>query len=342
MVLRAKLGATVAFSVLLLPLAAHQARSAAITPQYRAAMTQIFLWQYHAFPVFTLNPVFPGDVIRLDNETIVLDHRRCYPNVAVGRYVAISPFVTGLESSVSIGASVKGELLSDKIAEIDASGSAKFADTMAITINPLAQDRARDVGALRQIAGDKECQHVLDLLDGTAAGDVVVYSVLHGIRNFSMSASFSGNLSAGAKGELLALIEKAFSLKEVEISVSRDSASFTVSESPGPMSLAVVPAELSADDVFWVVNYLEGKRGAELKIAVDEAIQARRDGIVEEAITRIRLLFGDDYARAREIWARRFSHGGKLLTAEELNGEDFEKIARFGAAMELADRERRR
>jgi hypothetical protein len=342
MAVKARFLSTILFVIIFIPVTIAPARSSGVSAQYRATMTQIFLWQYHAFPIFVLNPIFPGDVVQVNNETIAVDHKRCYANMRGGNYKRIAPFLTGLKSSISIGASIKGELLDEKLAEIDASGNAKSDKSMTITVDPLSLDKAPDAAALRDIVGGKECQLILDVLDGKTGGYMVTYGVLHGVRNFVVSAKFTGNLSAGAKGDLLELIQKAFSVKEADIKVSRDSASFAVSESPAPMTLAIIPAALSAEDVIWVTSYLEGNRSAELKIAVDEAIQAEEYGIFQRAAERITFFFDGGLERAREIWARRFVNGGRMLNADALNSVDFEKIAYFGAAMELVDRDRRR
>jgi hypothetical protein len=115
--------------------------------KYRAAITKIFLWQYKAIPIFRLNPLSPGDVVQLDNETTYLSHSRCYSNLNP-KPLDIQPFESGMSVSTSAGLKVKGELLTKKIAEIDASVDAKTEDGMIITVKPLSESRVPDIATL--------------------------------------------------------------------------------------------------------------------------------------------------------------------------------------------------
>ena len=303
--------------------------------QFRAAMTKIFLWQYHAFPIFALNPVYPGDVVQLDNEQIVLDHRTCYPNWSHVRYAHIAPYTSGLAASVSIGASIKGDLLAKEIAEIEASGSAKFSQTMKITVNPLSDANAPDIAALSHPATTPDCRLIQQLIGGKFGKYVITYRVLHGVRDYQLTIEEAGSLDAKAKGELLALIMKVFALKEAQVTMSGNTASFEVSELPGEMDLAISPAYYSAEDLNWITEYLWGKRGDDLDVAVDEAIRANDKSAVRAIVIRIRDLFGNQYARAREIWARRFAQGERMTPVNELHDVNFRSVGDFGAAMVL-------
>jgi hypothetical protein len=45
--------------------------------QYRAALTKVFLERYGAMAVVRLNPLFPGDVVQINNESRYLSHSDC-------------------------------------------------------------------------------------------------------------------------------------------------------------------------------------------------------------------------------------------------------------------------
>jgi hypothetical protein len=53
--------------------------------QYRAALTEVFLERYRALAVVRLNPVFPGDVLELRNETRYSSYKDCYDALPVGQ-----------------------------------------------------------------------------------------------------------------------------------------------------------------------------------------------------------------------------------------------------------------
>jgi len=304
--------------------------------QYRAAMVKLFLWNYKAFAIFALNPVFPGDVVRLDNETITLDHRRCYPQWPKPQYAALSSVSDSGKIGITAGGAASADLLLKEIAEIEAKADVKFERETTFMLDPLAETHARDEAALSVVAPTPECALIPALLNGQRGRDVVVQKVLHGVRKYSVALKYGANLDASAKGELLKLLKGVLNVSDAEVKGGLGGMSVTKADAPGPLDLAIVPANLSAEDVAWVTNYLAGDRGAALAQAVEEAIQAREKSALESAIYIIRYkLFGGDYERVREIWARRFVSEGKMLSVEDVTPQQARAMAIFGAAAAL-------
>lgn len=299
--------------------------------QYRAVMTKIFLSNYHAMPVFSLNPVFPGDVITLKNETKYLDHHLCYPTVKVGKYIAIQDYNEGTDISLSGNLKVGGELLHKKIAEIEAQGNVRFARTGLVSISPLSKEEVTTV-TLQAPSRDTRCRIIGDLLSGNAKGYALTQRVYHGRSRISVNSKFGAGVGATAKGELLKKLASVFKVTEPEIKVSGNGASFAVSESPDNMSLAIVPAGYSFDDVSRIANYLEGKRGADLEIAVDEAIRGSDMRELEKLKLKIEELLGSDELKKNEQWAEDLVG---TTPVEKFSDVQFEKLGTYAAAMEI-------
>jgi hypothetical protein len=176
------------------------------------------------------------------------------------------------------------------------------------------------------------------LLDGNAAQYVVTQAVLHGQIKLGFTASISGSGNAAFKGDIIKAIAKAFSITEAEVNVSKEVVSFLISESDKPMTLAIVPAYYSSEELARITYFMQGERGAHLELAVREAIAARPVGWLEQLATHIRELLGDEELTNKERWAERVVNGGGRRSAREvatLDTVDFNRVATYGAAMEL-------
>lgn len=308
--------------------------------QYRAALTGMFLWKYSAIPVFVLNPLYPGDVVQLKNETKYLSYDRCYRNMTGSHYRQLEDYADGTTITTDVDLKIAGELLTAKLAKIDAEGKAAFESTTLIKLSPISVDVARpDVAALRHVTGGPDCQLIPEIMDGRGGGFALVANVLQGRVNLLLSAKMSGSLSVEAKGELAKLLAKSFGITEAAITVSGDMVTFSVSESPAPKTLGFVPANLSRDELARVTLFLEGKRGADLEIAVHEALREPGFGPSSKLWILIQSLLGDEI-RNKEHWAENFLKGEHVMTAEEVRRlgpkeVDFAKVATYAAAMEL-------
>jgi hypothetical protein len=199
---------------------------------------------------------------------------------------------------------------------------------------------------LRQIKQVKNCPTIIGLLDGKEGGYVVVQQVLHGIVNLGISGEITGGLDANAQGNLIKAVSKVFSINEADVRLTANLVSFAVSESPQEMTLAFVPAFYSSEELARITLFMQGLRGAELEIAVREAI-LRPPGVFEQVVLRIRDLLGSEELRNREVWADRVVNGERRRPAEvikAISGDniDFKKVADYGAAMELVREEQPR
>ncbi|MBI1179717.1 MAG: hypothetical protein GC201_04110 [Alphaproteobacteria bacterium] len=325
---------------LLLTLAVLPLPAQAGTNQYRAALVKLFLSNYQAFPVFRANPVFPGDVLQL-NEVRLLSYRTCYGRTGqkAGNYVALPGYSQGLAVSSNLDVKVGGKAIDRQIAEVEADGRLAMAKTVSLTVNPLAVDRFEpDAAALDHWARDNpDCKVIGDLLSGRAGGLFLVAEVLHGQVRFGLSGSFSGSLGVAAQGDLLTVVARAFSIDKASVTVSGSRMTFETADSPAPHTLAVVPARLSHEELARITYYLRGKRGADLEIAVREALQAADMSALDAAMTRISKIFGDDID-LKEDWAKRFVSGGDMRDIAALREDreiSFRDVANFAAAATL-------
>ena len=303
-------------------------------------MTEIFLWRYSALPIYTINKLEPGDVMRLDNETKYLARDTCYDSLKPSPYRGIRDFREGLAVSTAIDLKIAGELLHEKIAKIDVEGKASFAQTAIVTVSPLSVAEINpDVMALRKIKSDPPCRVIPDILDGKLGKYAIVAFVLFGKVNVALSANFSGSLSAQGKGELIKALAKSFGISEADIAVSGSVVSFAVSESPGNLPLAYVPPEFSREELARITYYLQGERGVALEIAVQGALTAGDLSFSNKAMIEIKSLLGDEIAK-KEHWAENIVTGAKMTSVAELRSPDardvdFHKVATYAAAMEL-------
>ena len=307
--------------------------------QYKAAMTKIFLWNYQAFPIFRQNPLFPGYLIRADNETPYLT--TCYPNQTNGNYVETGGFTDGLAVSTKINAGLKGQVLSKRIAELELGGSMGFEKVSVITVLPLSIDPADPDGESLNDwdSSQAKCEIIGKWLRGEVGKYFLVEQVLHGQVQFQFRANFKAALDAAARSDVLKRIAHVFAINEADIGVSLTSASFAVARSPKPMTLAVVPARFSFEELARITNYLRGERGYKLEIAVNEALQAREAGVFTEARALIESVLDDEIGK-REEWAERFVSGERMVSARLLRTEFSGQIsprdvANYAAAMVL-------
>jgi hypothetical protein len=282
----------------------------------------------------TLNPLYPGDVIQLDPEIRYLSYSRCYTGLKGGKYKSIQDYKEGMFITTAIGLKIHGEFLNEKIAEIDARGNANFENTAVITVSPLSADTA-DLVTLEKVGNDPGCRIITEILNGDVGRYAIAATVLHGRVNIMLRARISRNLAATAKGELFKIVSKSFGIDESAIQITGDFASFNISESPDEMTLAIKPARFSREELARITYYLQGERGADLEIAVREAIRAPEIGVFEKWRIYIASILGDE-VKNRERWAENLLKGKTMQTAEELkNDVDFAQVGNYGAAMEI-------
>jgi len=305
--------------------------------QLRGAVTRLFLWRYHALPLVRLNPVFPGDVITLKNETHHSRYGACYPQMKVGTYRMIQSYQSMQALSIAGDLMVGGQILSKQIAEVEADLKARFTATGYLRLNPLSVD-AIDTAALKNVNfNDANCQVIRDIIGNKPTGLALVQQVLHGRVELLLTSLLQGSLDAKAKGEALKRIASAFKITETEVSIAGQLATVAVSESPKPMTLAFVPFGYNAEEVARITHFLEGKRGADLELAVQQAVTAGDVGWYDATKIWISFILGDEVER-KERWAERVV-GVDPAQAVIAAGGDFQAVATYGAAMEILRQE---
>jgi hypothetical protein len=318
---------------------APEALSFEYVGQYRGAVTKLFLSDYHAMPVFTLNPVFPGDVIMLKNETKAVRHDECYPNLAVGKYRALGDYHGVASFGLSGDLQVGGEILREEIASIEAGGNAKFARTGAITVSPLSEEDV-DLATLKAANfKDPNCRIISEVLRGEQTGAALTQKVLHGRIHIKVTTTLQAGMNASARSDLLKKIAGTFKITQAEIKISGNGASFLVSDSPDNMSLAFVPTGYDSEELARITYFLQGKRGADLEIAVTEATTATELSDFQRNLLRIRDILGSDELRNKERWAERIVGNTPTEDIVKLSYIDFRKVGTFCAAMELERQE---
>jgi hypothetical protein len=210
--------------------------------QYRAALSKIFVWKYAAFPVFRQSALIPGTVLRVEDETIRLASSRCYPAQKAGPYRGITDYRDGMAISRSADLKITGDLLSKKVAEVEAAAKMGLTTTTSLLVSPLsANPFVRDLADLRKIARDPECDLILRLLDRKEGGYIIAFDVLHGVVRYQVGLEASAALTVAARAQLLATIAKTFGVKDADIGVGVQRVSFAVAASPAPQTLAIVP-----------------------------------------------------------------------------------------------------
>jgi hypothetical protein len=307
--------------------------------RYHAAMTKIFLSGYGAIPVFQLNPLSPGDVVQLDNETVVLEQKRCYASLA-SRRLNVQPFRSGMKIGISAKLKAEGELMSKEIAQVSAGVGATIDDEVTIKVAPIAESHVADVQALRLVGSDPGCAIIPGLLDKSVGRYVVAFAVLYGRVRFEVATKLSGQLDAKAQGALVKLIAKSFSITDADVNLSANIATALFSNSPGDLPLALIPALYSKEELARITYFMQGERGAQLEELVDAAIRTSDRSKFENAARRISNVLGlDKLEQRRERWLERFFSGEKLTPMDQLRETkevDFGKVGTYAAAQELA------
>ncbi len=314
------------------------AGAAELIRPYKSAVTRIFLSKYYAFPIFVQNPLFPGQILDIGNETLFKSD--CYDNQRNGNYVRIEDYIEGVDVKKTATSAIGGDILRN-IGEIELDGGVRFEKTVTLTISPLSIDRFEpDTYAMRNWNMAKEgCALIKDLLNGTSGGYFLIAEVLHGKVNFRFNVNFSESLSASARANTIVKISRLFGLDEADVGVSALGASFSVSSSPAPKTQAIVPAYLNSEELARITYFLQGERGASLEIAVNEALRAEDLSIYTQALVWIRNILGDEINNQNK-WAERFIAGGNMVSVEDLRrkgGDDINMrdIANYAAGMIL-------
>jgi hypothetical protein len=310
--------------------------------QYEATMRKIFIsQQYKAIPIFRLNPLRPGDVLQIDNETIYRNHSLCYPRLDPPRR-DIQPMSQGQRISTSTDLTAKGALLSQDIASIEAHIETNLDDYMLITVNPISDSQAPDIDTLQKFDVKPECHMISDLLNQTAGKYIVAYAVLYGQVQFELTAHFQGEIKTGVQSKIAKEIARGFAINEANVQFSGDKATFYISKSPGDVPLAVVPAQYSLEELARITYYMQGQRGSQLENAVREAISTDDPGAFDKLVSYIRgILKEDGEDKYHEQWAERFFNGKTMLTLDQLHDHsqkdvDFDKIGTYEAAQKLS------
>lgn len=328
-----RFGAIAVFVVLALLFSNVAANADGQISQYKAAVTKVFLEKYTAFPIFIKNPLFPGDVVAINNEE--LKARGCYKKIPGGNYKGTQDFSEGIDVSSDIDARIGGVVIGKRVADVNVGADATFAETVRLSVSPLSLDSAPDANALLDWDRTQSKCHIIDqVLAGAPTGLFLVSEVLHGKIDFSFTVNFSSTISAKAKSDLLARIAKSFAIDEASIGVSLSSAVFGVSTSPDNMTLAIRPSMYNREELTRITLFMRGERGAELEIAVQSAIRERDIGTFEKLKIQIKNLIGDEIAYRTE-WAHRMVYGKEMISLQQLSGEgvDMQKVATYAAAM---------
>ena len=315
--------------------------------QYKAALTKIFLEMHAAIPVYSLNPVYPGDVIQFRPELPLVSARDCFPKQRHGDYVRLDPFKEGLSTDISAGLEAKGQVLSKQIAEIEADASASFSKTAILQIDPLSVDDLEpDLTGLDKWDRSKpKCRDIPAVLARQAPGKFVVARVFHGTVRFGLTSDFGANVSATARSQIIKKISRVFGISEAGVSASASSAYFLVSKSPDPKTLAVMPPYYSLKEIATIANFLAGARGRELEKLVLSAIQEPDRKAFDALVQDILAFFHQHDFQVQEDWARRLVHGSDPIYAGDIHekyGERMEAVATYAAAVVLITRPQRR
>lgn len=311
--------------------------------QYEAALTKIFVsQQYKAIPIFRLNPLNPGDVVQIDNETIYLNHAAaCYPHLDPPR-LNIQPMRQGQRITLSSGLAAKGELLHQEIASVSANLRANLDDQMSVIVDPISNAQATDIHTLLKFESKPECSIINDLTNESSGKYIIAYAVLYGVIKFDLTANFNDEIKADAQSKLSKDISNVFGINEANVSFSERSASFYISQSPGPLPVALVPAQYNLDELARITYYMQGARGKELETDVSDAIRTDDPGEFKRLVGLISDIFHEDKeAIYGEQWAQRFFSGKQMITLDQLREQsqknvDFDKIGSYEAAQQLS------
>ncbi|RWM11798.1 MAG: hypothetical protein EOR73_32015 [Mesorhizobium sp.] len=300
--------------------------------QYKAAMTKLFLDEYHAFAIFRVNPIYPGWVININNENPYLI--TCFPGQIDGNYRGTRDFSSGVQLSVDAGATVNGVLLSDKIAELEAGGDVAFEFETVVRVTPVSIDPAENGSAalFDWNRSEPRCKIIDGMRDGSVEGYFLVEQVVHGKVTYELAVNFAAGLSAQAKSDLLVKISRLFDINGTSIRVSGNRATFAVSKSPDNMTLAIVPNMLNHEEVTRIAYFMRGERGTDLEAAVQSALRERDVTMLDRLKIEIRNLLGGEIEN-RNRWAERMASGPKMVSRNDITDEQFDAISTYAAAM---------
>jgi hypothetical protein len=255
-----------------------------------------------------------------------------------GNYRRMNDYTEGMAIATNANITVKGELLSNRLAELKAKTGGKFQISPLITVSPLSLDTFKpDTAALRNIKESYDCNLILKLLDGESSGHVVAAEVLHGQIRYNLTLNWGTNFDASGQSTIIASITKVFGIKQAEISTSTNTVSFTVAAFPAPQTLGIVPERLSFEELARITNYLQGKRGADLENAVNAALIASDVAEWEKWRNVIQSILGNEIAN-KERWAENFVSGKRLIATDIIKREragDLRNAANYAAGMEL-------
>jgi hypothetical protein len=311
--------------------------------QYRAAMTRLWLQNFHAFPIFAQNPIFPGSVLDVRSEMIELAPDTCYKHHDV-RYKALPDVSLGESLATRADLRVGGNLLSAYIARAEAEVDARFARAAVLSISPLSDATFwPDLAALSRMSKLPVCQPIRDVLAGQGAGRILVGKVYHGQVRYSLTGQLSGDISLEAQSTVSAKLVKIFSVDKADVVVSGSSISIFATGSSGPLTLAVTPVNLNTERLIRITKYLQGSRGIELENAVNDILLADTQGEFDRnyhrVMTLLRGMFSDDISK-KEGWVRYFLEGAKVNPADEVANRiekqeiNLRAVANYAAARE--------
>ncbi|QKK15421.1 hypothetical protein [Rhizobium indicum] len=298
--------------------------------QYKAAMSRLFLGGYRAMPVYRANPVWPGDVIQMDNESIIVTD--CFAGQKGGNYIEIRNAGDTVTVGTGVDVDLAGSALSARLAALKASGHVQISDEIKISATPLSHDpiEGGESALLKWNRAKSNCAIIEDLYHGRQSKYLLVGEVLHGKVRFEITGHVDagGNLQAKARLEGIIPVELNVSTK-----VSLDSLMVTTSKDE--MTLAVIPAHYNASEVARITEYLRGERGAQLEIAVQQALRARDIGEWNKISIFLYTYLGTEVAR-RNDWVERLIAGSDMIPTEKLTNDDFKAVSLYGAAMNIA------
>jgi hypothetical protein len=295
--------------------------------QYRAAKAYFFVANYHAIPIFALNPIFSSDVIQIDPELIATRGAVCFPALdkkPEQRYKAIAQLGFGAAEGAGLDVNVGAEAYGLASAEIGASATMDRVATVEAV--PLSSDMIkRGIFALKsELADLPECRAVREVLTTGLPNHLLVANVLHGA--FGFAASVHGAISGSAAAELNVRL-RGLKFRDARFAARYDETRQAVVFASGAMTQAVVPAFLNSEEIARLSFYLQGRRGVELEIAVREALAATELWLYEEAWLRVQSIFSDSGFSYERLF-----HGERMTPMAELSDIEVRSLALLAAA----------
>jgi hypothetical protein len=248
----------------------------------------------------------------------------------------------GQRITLSAGLAAKGELLRQEIASVNANLRASLDNHMSVIVDPISNAQSPDIHTLLNFEAKPECNIIKDLLNQSTGKYIVAYAVLYGIVKFEITVNFNDEIKVDAKSKLAKSIAGVFGINEGGVQFSDESAGFYISQSPGPLPVALVPAEYNLDELARITFYMQGERGKELETAVSDAIRTDDPGEFKRLVGIITDIFHKDgEAIYGEQWAQRFFSGKQMITLDQLREKpikdvDFDEIGSYEAAQQLS------